>query len=54
MMTRNDVFEARPQVTRAQAIREYRRHGLTEADLVADLGDLETYDGAEVLAMLGY
>lgn len=39
---------------KALCIREYRKHGLDERDLIADLGDHETYHGADVLDALGY
>lgn len=41
-------------VTKAQAAREYRRHGLAAAALFNDLGDHPTYKGADVLDALGY
>ncbi len=36
------------------ATREYARHGLTEQDLINDLGDHIRYWGADVLDALGY
>ena len=41
-------------VSRREAVREYRRHGLSEADLVADLGESEDYAAEAVLMALGY
>ena len=37
-----------------QAAREYERHGLTEQDLIEDLGDHVRYWGADILDALGY
>ena len=41
-------------VTPAEAVREYRRHGLGRDDLIRDLGDHPEYQGAAVLDALGY
>lgn len=43
-----------PEVTKAEALAEYRKQDLTEADLIEDLGDHETYEGLEVLKALGW
>ena len=40
--------------TRAEAEREYRKHGLTTLDLLRDLGSHAEYAGAAVLDALGY
>ena len=45
---RNNVF------SKAECVREYHKHGLTEADLIADLGDHDEYAGADILNALGY
>lgn len=46
---------AREQVvSRRIARQEYRKHGLAEADLIADLGDKPWYSGNLVLNALGY
>ena len=44
----------RATVTREQAMREIRRHGLAWADFTADCGDRATYRGHVVLGWLGY
>ncbi len=36
------------------AVREYKRHGLSESDLINDLGDHVRYWGADILDALGY
>lgn len=41
-------------ITRKRAELECTRHGATFADMVADLGDCDTYDARAVLAWLGY
>jgi hypothetical protein len=41
-------------VSRHEATHEYEKHGLTEGELVRDLGDRDTYDSAEVLKALGW
>lgn len=40
--------------TSSEAIREYQRHGLTEADLISDLGEHAEYSGRAILRALGY
>ena len=40
--------------TKAECVREYRKHGLTETDLTTDHGDHAEYDGADILDALGY
>ena len=45
---RDNVF------TKPECVREYRKHGFTEIDLIADLGDKPEYSGADVLNALGY
>lgn len=40
--------------SKALCIKEYQKHGLTAADLLADLGDYPTYKGADILSALGY
>lgn len=49
-----DVLANEPEVSKADALAEYRKQKLGEADLVADLGDHETYDGLKVIEALGY
>lgn len=39
---------------KAQCVEQYKQHGFTETDLIADLGDKSTYPGADVLNALGY
>jgi hypothetical protein len=41
-------------VTKAQALAEIRKHGIDPNEFLEDMGDHEDYDGAEVLAWLGY
>lgn len=45
-------------ITKARAMRELDRHGITHEDdraaFLADMGDRETYDAQAVLAWLGY
>lgn len=41
-------------VSREQMWRECARHGCDPLDLIAELGDHDTYRGADVLAWLGY
>jgi len=42
------------KVTRSQALAEVRRHGASESEFFADVGDKDVYQGAEVLGWLGY
>lgn len=43
------------KVTRAQALREVRKHGASEAEFLAEVGDKPEYDGfRDVLQWLGY
>lgn len=53
-MTYLYVLINEPEVTKAEAIAEYERHGLTAADLEIDLGDCETYSARDVVEALGY
>ena len=41
-------------VSRHEATYEYEAHGLTEGELIRDLGDRDEYDSAEVLKALGW
>ena len=41
-------------VTKAEALREYKRHGWTRDDLIADCGDKPSYTSREILLALGY
>lgn len=49
-------YETANQVTisRHRAMIECKRHGASFADMVADMGDYETYDAQAVLRWLGY
>lgn len=50
-----NYLDAREAIlTKADAIREAKRHDATECDLLAHLGDNEFYNGAAVLDWLGY
>ena len=51
-MNYDDAIEA--TVTRAQAFAELRMHYAEPAEFIADVGDQETYTGAQVLDWLGY
>lgn len=42
------------KVSRRIARQEYRKHGLSETDLIADLGDHPIYAGDDILDALGY
>lgn len=42
------------EISRARAEVEARRHGASVEEMLADLGDSETYDAQAVLAWLGY
>jgi hypothetical protein len=42
------------ELTRAEALREVRRHSGSETEFLADVGDKLTYAGKEVLDWLGY
>lgn len=41
-------------VTRQEALREIRRHGLSEQEFLEEVGDRATYRGKEVLDWMGY
>ena len=41
-------------VSKAEVIRELRKHGATFEDFARDCGDHETYEGSTVLNWLGY
>jgi hypothetical protein len=49
-------YESAKGVTigKARAVNEYRKHGLCADDLVADLGEHDTYNAQSVLGALGY
>lgn len=51
-MTYEEACEAK--VTRAQALREIRRHDCDWDEFVSEYGDKETYAGEDVLNWLGY
>lgn len=52
-MTLDDAMEA--TVSRAEARAEIEiQHGLCFADFIAECGDAEEYEGADVLNWLGY
>lgn len=53
-MTYDEATEPGTMVTKDEATREYERHGLTVAELIADLGDHAEYEAADVLRWLGY
>lgn len=42
------------EISKARAMRECERHGADAAEMLAELGDCETYDAQEILAWLGY
>jgi hypothetical protein len=52
-MTLEQAMEGWP-VTRAEATHEYEKHGLTEGELVRDLGDHDEYSSEAVLVALGW
>ncbi|WP_175636932.1 hypothetical protein [Raoultella terrigena] len=41
-------------ITKARALIEVRRHGSSEAEFLADMGDAGAYDAQTVLEWLGY
>ena len=41
-------------ITLARAATECRKHGADVAEMIADLGERETYDAQAVLRWLGY
>lgn len=51
-MTYEEAIEAK--VTKAEAIRELEKHGLSFADFSKDHGNKATYKGSDVLAWMGY
>lgn len=52
MSNYEDALEA--TVTKAQAIREVRRHSVSVDEFLQEVGDKETYVGREILQYLGY
>jgi hypothetical protein len=44
----------RAQVSKAEAIREIRRHGSDVAEFFAEVGERDSYAGSAVLDWLGY
>lgn len=53
-MTLDEVFTDEPLVSREQAMREVTRHGLDWHEFTSECGDLDWYNGTEVLGWLGY
>jgi hypothetical protein len=53
-LTAEELIDDPMTWTRAEAVREYRRHGLGEGELVAELGDHDSYQSDDVLIALGY
>ena len=51
-MTYEEATET--EVSKAEAVREIRKHGLDPADFFAEVGERETYQGSAVLGWLGY
>lgn len=42
------------EITRQEAIREIKKHGLDPTEFFTDVGDKEEYIGQEILDWLGY
>jgi len=53
-LTAEELIDDPMSWSRADAVRQYRRHGLGEAELVAELGDHDAYQSDDVLIALGY
>lgn len=53
-MTLDEVFDEEPMISKVEAMREVRRHGLDWADFIAEAGDKAEYNGREILEWLGY
>ena len=51
-MTYEQAIEA--AVTKTEALAEVRRNGIDPSEFLEEMGDHETYAGADVLAWLGY
>ena len=51
-MTLAEAWEV--EVTREEAVREIKRHGLEPQEFFAEVGDREVYEGGEVLGWIGY
>ncbi|WP_198680139.1 hypothetical protein [Enterobacter roggenkampii] len=41
-------------ITKGRALTEVRRHGASEAEFLAEMGDTQSYDAQAVLVWLGY
>lgn len=41
-------------ITKDRALTEVRRHGASEAEFLAEMGDTHSYDAQAVLVWLGY
>ena len=54
MMTYDEAVNCHERIGYKRALLEYRRHGLGELALVADLGARDAYRISEVLQALGY
>lgn len=52
MYNYEDALEA--TVTKAQALREVKRHQCDEQEFLQEVGDKEAYVGSEILQYLGY
>ena len=53
-MSLTEAMDDGLQVSKLEAIAEYRKHGLDGRDLFADLGERPEYQASDVLIALGY
>lgn len=53
-MSADEVFEYHPDWSAKYALKVIREHDADWAEFVADYGQRDTYDGADVLMFLGY
>lgn len=42
------------EVSKGEALEEVRKHGCSVEEFLTEMGDKESYQGAEVLTWLGY
>lgn len=54
VMTALEVMMFHPEVSKAEAQEEIKKHGVDWNDFVSEYGDHDQYDGADVLVWLGY